>query len=161
MLATILDHLGKTVESTLKLQQEVLRSWTVSLAPFGFRLPGLAPTGTPTRGATPIAAWLGQPEVARRMWAEIATEMLHRHRETLDEQYRAGIRTIGDALRVAEARDFEQLRRLSEELRRRNSETFRTAVASQIRDVQAVMEKWYGAALEGATGSPGSSPIER
>ena len=72
--------------------------------------------------------------------------MLKRHQETLDEQYRAGIRAIDDAFRVGKARDPEQFRRLSEELWRQNCEVLKTAVASQMHDVQSVMQKWYEAA---------------
>ena len=79
---------------------------------------------------------------------------MHRHQETLDEQYRAGIRALGDAFRLGTAKDPQQFLRSSEELWRRSLDTLATAVASQMRDVLAVMEKWFGAVSEGATGSP-------
>ena len=111
-------------------------------------------TGTSTSAsATSAAAWLEQLSTAQTKWAEAVTDMLKRHQETLDEQCRAGIRAIDDAFRVGEAKDPEQFRRLSEELWRRNFEVFKTAVASQMHDVQAVMQKWYEAAPSAAAGT--------
>ena len=79
--------------------------------------------------------------------------MLKRHQETLDDQYRAGIRAIDDVFRVGKASDPAQIRRLSEELWRRDCEVLKPAVASQMHDVQSVMEKWYEAARMGAAGT--------
>jgi hypothetical protein len=156
MLDTMLENYSKAVESTLRLQQEMLRHWTVQWTPFGSQALGLTSAGTPrSRGATPEAVWPEQFNVAQTKWAETVTEMLHRHQETLDEQYRAGIRALGDASQLGAAKDPEQFRCLCEELWRRSLETLETAVASQMHDVQAVMEKWYEAASLGATGSPG------
>ena len=81
----------------------------------------------------------GAVEQAQRKCAEAVADMLKRHQETLDEEYRAGIRAIDDAFRVGEAKDPAQFQRLSEELWRRNCEVLKTAVASQMHDVQSVM----------------------
>ncbi len=73
--------------------------------------------------------------------AEAVTDMLTKHRETLDAQYRAGIRTIEDAFRVVEAKDPEQFRKLAEELWRQSFESLKTVTETQLRDFQAVAEK--------------------
>ncbi len=170
MVDKILENYSKAVESTLKLQQEMLRNWTMQLSPFGTQVFELPMTGTSTSAsatpaasasatpaasasATPAATWLEQLSTAQRKWAEAVADMLKRHQETLEEQYRAGIRAIDDAFRVGEARDPEQFRRLSEELWRQNCEVLKTAVASQMHDVQSVMQKWYEAARLGAAGT--------
>src|SRR5271157_4029086 len=154
MVDKILENYKKAVESTLRLQQEMLRSWTMQSSPFGTQVPELPKTGTSTSAsAAPAATWLEQLSTAQRKWTEAVADMLKRHQETLDEQYRAGIRAIDDAFRVGEARDPEQFRRLSEELWRQNCEVLKTAVASQMHDVQAVMQKWYEAARSGAAGT--------
>jgi len=155
MLDTMLENYSRAFESILSLQQEMLRYWTVQWPPFGSQALGLTTAGTPSlRTATPMAAWLEHFNVAERKWAETVTDMLRRHQETLDEQYRAGIRSLGDAIRVGEAEDPQEFLRSSEELWRRSLDTFATAVASQMHDVRAVMERWFGVASEGATGSP-------
>ena len=170
MVDKILENYSKAVESTLKLQQEMLRNWTMQLSTFGTQVFELPMTGTSTSASatpaasasatpaasateTPAAAWLEQLSTAQRKWAEVVADMLKRHQETLDEEYRAGIRAIDDAFRVGEARSPEQFQRLSEELWRRNCEVLKTAVASQMHEVQSVMQKWYEAARLGAAGT--------
>jgi len=154
MVDMILENYSKAVESTLRLQQEMLRNWTMQWSPFGTPVSELPLTGTSTSASdTPAAARLEQLSTAQRKWAEAVTDMLKRHEETLDEQYRAGIRAIDDAFRVGEARNPEQFQRLSEELWRRNCEVLNTAVASQMHDIQSVMQKWYEAARLGAAGT--------
>src|SRR5271157_5138025 len=154
MVNMILENYSKAVESTLRLQQEMLRHWTMQWSPFGTQVSELPLTGTSTSvSETPATAWLEQLSTAQRKWAEAVADMLKRHQETLDEQYRAGIRAIDDEFRVGEARDPEQFRRLNEELWRRNCEVLKTAVASQMHDVQSVMQKWYEAARLGAAGT--------
>jgi hypothetical protein len=162
MVDKILENYSKVVESTLRLQQEMLRNWTTQWSPFGTPVFELPLTGTSTSAsaapaastsAAPAATWLEQLSTAQRKSAEAVTDMLKRHQETLDEQYRAGIRAIDDACRVGEARDPEQFRRLSEELWRRNCEVLNAAVASQMHDIQSVMQKAYEAARLGAAGT--------
>ena len=146
MFDTILDNYSKAVESTLRLQQEMLRNWT-TLSSLQTQVSELQLTGESTpAGATP-AARLGrglaeQLNVAQERWVETVSDLLNRHRETLDEQYRTGIRAIEDAIRVGTAKDPEQFRSLSEEFWWRSFETLWTAVASQVNDVQVLMQKW-------------------
>jgi hypothetical protein len=148
---TILENYSKAVESTLRLQQEMLRNWTRQWSPLGGQVSGLPSTETSSSAdTTPQASWLEQLRTAQKNWAEAVSDLLHRHQETLEEQYRAGIRAIDDAFRVSEAKDPEQFRHLSEELWRRNIEVLNTAVASQMHDVQLVMQKLFDAALVGA-----------
>ena len=156
MVDKILENYSKAAESTLRLQQEMLRNWTMQWSPFGAQLfePPLTKSTTAASAAPAAAAtWLEQLSTAQRKWTEAVADMLKRHQETLDEQYRAGIRAIDDAFRVGEAKDPEQFRRFSEELWRRNCEVLKTAVASQMHDLQSVMQKWYEAARLAAAGT--------
>jgi hypothetical protein len=170
MVDKILENYSKAVESTLKLQQEMLRNWTMQWSTFGTQVFELPMTGTSTSASatpaasasatpaasateTPAAAWLEQLSTAQRKCVEAVADMLKRHQETLDEEYRAGIRAIDDAFRVGEAKNPEQFQRMSEELWRRNCEILKTAVVSQMHDVQSVMQKWYEAACLGAAGT--------
>src|SRR5512147_1657459 len=128
MFEQILDTYRKAAESTLKLQQEMLRSWTQQ---------------EPQTFALPTSGTVGAEEVhtAQKKWAETITDMLNKHRETLDAQYRAGIRTIEDAFRVAEAKDPEQFRKLTEELLRQTFDSMKTVIESQMLDLQTVTQK--------------------
>ena len=78
--------------------------------------------------------------------------MLNKHRESLDAQYKAGIKTIEEAFKVGEAKDpaavppshrgaLEAQLRVPQD-RRRGTD----------RDVQAAMEKFYEVASKNATG---------
>jgi len=137
MFEQILDTYRKAAESTMKVQQEMLRSWTQQ---------GSQTFALPTPGV------VGAEEVhtAQKKWTETITDMLNKHRESLDAQYRAGIRTIEDAFRVAEAKDPEQFRKLTEELLRHSFECLKTVAEAQMRDLQAAMQKGIETASKGA-----------
>jgi hypothetical protein len=139
MFDQILENYRKAAESTLQFQQLMLRNWTTQW-PQAFGV------------VNPAAAWTDQFHAAQRKWAETVTEMLNKHRETLDAQYRAGIRTIEDAFRVFEAKDPEQFRKLTEELWRQCFECLRQVGEAQTQDVQAAMQKWFEFASQGAAG---------
>jgi hypothetical protein len=150
MFDMILENYRKAAESTMKLQQDMLRNWAMQWPQvFGAQMFGLPSSGA----STPGGAWLEQSSAAQKKWAESVTEMLKRYRETLDAQYKAGIRTIEDAFRVGEAKDPQQLRRLTEELWRRSFECLNAVVESQMRDVQGAMQEWYEVVSKGATGT--------
>jgi hypothetical protein len=144
MLDMIQENFRKAAESTMRLQQEMIRNWSTQwLQMFGSQVFG---------GQMPGSGLAEQVTSAQRKWAETVTEMLNKHRETLDAQYKAGIRTIEDAFRVAEAKDPQQFRRLTEELWRQSFECLRTVVESQMRDVQSAMQKFYEVASKSTPG---------
>jgi hypothetical protein len=154
MFDMILENYRKATESAMKLQQDMLRNMTMqSPQMFGSQTFGLPFMGGPASGsAMPGAAWLEQLSDAQKKWSETVTEMLNKHRESLDAQYKAGIRTIEDAFKVGEAKDPQQFRRLTEELWKHSFECLKTMAESQTRDVQAAMQKWYEVASKGAAG---------
>ena len=151
MFDVILENYRKAAESTMKLQQDMLRSWTGQVwggESFGF--PWMA--GPLSGAALPGGALVEQWSAAQKKWGETVTEMLNKHRESLDAQYRAGIKTIEDAFKVGEARDPQQFRRLTEELWKQSFECLKTVAESQVRDVQTAMQKWYDTASRTASG---------
>ena len=157
MFDMILENYRKATESTMKLQQDVLRTWTMQLPQmFGPQTFGLPFMGGPASGSAgssmPGAAWLGQLSDAQKKWGETVTNMLNKHRESLDAQYKAGIRTIEEAFKVGEAKDPQQFRRLTEELWKHSFECLKTVAEAQTRDVQAAMQKFYEVASKSASG---------
>lgn len=141
MFEQILDNYRKAAESTMQFQQTMMRNWTSQWP----QMPGL---GLPNPGA----AWMEQVHAAQRKWGETVVGMLDKHRETLDAQYRAGIRIIDDAFRTGEAKDPEQFRRLTEELWRHSFEALKSVTEDQIRECQSVMKKWFDLVSQGANG---------
>jgi hypothetical protein len=150
----VLDNLRKATESTMKLQQDVLRNWTMQwLQMFGsqaFGLPFLGGQPPASGSAMPGAAWLEKLSDAQKKWGETVTDMLNKHREWLDAQYKAGIRTIEEAFKVGEAKDPQQFRRLTEELWKHSFECLKAVAEAETRDVQAAMEKFYEVASKSA-----------
>ena len=67
----VLDNLRKATESTMKLQQDVLRNWTMQWPQmFGSQAFGLPFLGGPASGsAMPEAAWLEKFGEAQNKWA--------------------------------------------------------------------------------------------
>jgi hypothetical protein len=139
MFDQILDNFRKATEATLQFQQMMLRS-------VGQQWPLTFPAPLATNGASIPE----QIHKAQKQLADTITDMLNKHRETLDAQYRAGIRTIEEAFRVGEAKDPEQFRKLTEELWRHSYECLKTLAESQMRDLQGVMQKWFDLASHGA-----------
>jgi hypothetical protein len=132
MFDEILDNYRKATEATLQFQQMMLRSCGQQWPPtFGVPIP------------TDVGSWPEQFHKAQKKLGETITDMLNKHRETLDGQYRAGIRLIEDAFRTGEAKDPEQFRRLMEELWRHSFEALKSVTEDQIRECQSVMKKWF------------------
>jgi hypothetical protein len=133
MFDQVMDNYRKAVESTMQLQRELLRQWTgpwpMVPGAEGFKLPGF-----------------DEADGLRKKYGQGLTEMLNRHRESLDAQYKAGIKTIEEAFRLNEAKDPQQLRKLVEELWRQSFDCLKTVVETQMKDVQAATEKWLDTA---------------
>ena len=139
MFDQILENYRKATEATLQFQQMMLRGWGQQWPPsFGMPFP------------TELGSFPEQYSKAQKKLGETITDMLNKHRETLDAQYRAGIRAIEDAFRVGEAKDPEQVRKLVEELWRHSYECLKSLAESQMRDTQTVMQKWFDLASQGA-----------
>jgi hypothetical protein len=137
MFDQILENYRRATESSMLFQQMMLRNWTEQWPQvFGV---------TPPKASLPEQAYSIQKKVG-----ETITQMLNKHRETLDAQYRAGITAIEDAFHVAEAKDPQQFRKLAEELWRHSYECLKSLAEAQMRDLQTVMQKWFELASEGA-----------
>jgi len=140
MFDQILETYRRATESTMQLQQSMLRSWIQQQWPSMYGLPNLA---------NPGAAWIEQAQTVQKKWSESVTGMLNRHREMLDAQYKAGVKTIEEAFKVGEAKDPEQFRRLTEELWKHSMEALKTVTEDQTREFQSAMTKWLELVSQG------------
>jgi len=129
MLDQVLDNFRKASETTMQMQQEMLKKWM-----------GQWPTANPS---TPGAAWVEQAQSFQKRWLESVTEVMNKHREKLDSQYKAGIAAIEDAFRATEAKSPEEYRRMTEELWKKSFESLKGSAESQIHDFQMAIEKWF------------------
>ena len=148
MFDQMTETFRKATESTLQLQQEMFRNWTSQWS----QAAGVAVPGTSAAtGVATGAAWMEQVHAFQKAWSNQVTDLMNRHRDALDTQYREGIRTIEDAFRVGEAKDPEQFRRLTEQLWRQSFDALRSMSEAQTRDFQAAAEKWFESASKVAT----------
>jgi hypothetical protein len=131
MIDQVFDNFRKASESTLQMQQELFKQWTSQWS-------GAAPTpaGTP-------AALAEQAHSFQKRWLETVTELMNKHRESLDAQYKAGIKAIEESFKVAEAKTPDDYRRLTEDLWRKGFESLKSSTESQIRDFQSAVQKWF------------------
>jgi len=145
MFDQVLDNFRKASESTIQLQQEMFRQWTRHWA----QATGVSKTATATF-ADP-GAWAEQFREFQKYWAKSVTDLLKKHKDTLDAQYESGVKTIEDAFRVADAKDPAQYRRLTEELWRHSFDCLKTVVEDQLREFQTMSETFSEAASKGFT----------
>jgi hypothetical protein len=95
MFDQVFDHFRKATQTTMQAQQDLFRQW-MSQWPT-FQMAPQAPSGRVSE----------QARFDQKQWAEHVPSLMMRHCEALDALYRAGIKTIEDALRTTEARSPE------------------------------------------------------
>lgn len=137
MYDQILDTYRRAAESTMQLQQTMLRDWTQQM------FPQLMPF------TNPGAALVEQVHSAQKKFSETVTGMLNKHREMLDSQYKAGIKAIEDAFKLGEAKDPEHFRKLTEELWKHSFEALKTVTEEQTKEFQGVLQKWAEVVTKG------------
>jgi hypothetical protein len=130
MFNQVFDSFRRATETTLQAQQDLFQQWMSQWPMF----PGAPAEST---GATSE-----QVRNLKAQWTESVTALLTKHCESLDAQYRAGIKTIEGALRTTDAKSPEEFRRLTEELWTKSFEVLKQTIENQIRDFQAAVEKW-------------------
>jgi hypothetical protein len=134
MFDLVFESLKKATDTTLRMQQEMYEKW-VSL------WPGMRPT--PAAFAEPAAKF-------QKKWAEFYEEVLKKQRETLDTQFKAGLKNIEDAFRLAEIKGPEELRAKTAELWQKIFETLRQSAEAQLRDFQTITARWAELVTKGA-----------
>jgi hypothetical protein len=174
MFDQVLETFRKATESTLQMQQQMYRQWTqqwmqvpwlqgmpsMPSMPWMSGMPsmpwmsGMAGMpwmqGMPGLSSTPAGPWLEQLQAVQKQAAAAVTDMLKKHRDTLDTQYATGIRTIEEAFRLGQAKDPDQLRRLTEELWKQSFDCLRTVSESQTKEFQGAVETWFENVSKGA-----------
>lgn len=134
MFEQLLDDFRRATESTMRLQQQMLDYWT--------RQWGQMPAPGSPAAQTP---WSDQFQAFQKQWSASVLDLLKKHRETLDAQYDAGLRTIEDAFKLGEARDPDQLRRLTESLWRHSFDALKTVAEEQVKELETAGRKWIQA----------------
>lgn len=112
----LFDSFRKASESSLQMQQEILKHWTERL------------TGSPSQA--PIGSSEASQRIQKR-WLALGIELLNKHRASLDSTYAAGIKLIEQSFGAAEAKSPEEYRRLTEDLWRKLFDTYKNQAEAQ------------------------------
>jgi hypothetical protein len=126
MFDQLVDGIRKASESSLHMQQEMLRNLTRVLL-------SSAPAGG---GGTS-----GDNKAAQKRWLELGIETLHKHREALDSTYKSGIQIIEKTLHLAEVKSGEDYKKVAEDLSRTLFDLQKEQAENQLRDFQTLFEK--------------------
>ena len=134
MFELVFDTLKRTTEMSLQMQQDALKKWVA-------HWPG-APAGTATVSE--------QTQKVQKKWAEFYEEALKKQREVIEAQFKAGLKYIEDAFRLAESKDPAELRAKTIELWQKVFETMRQSYEAQIHDLQSIASHWTEVVTKGA-----------
>src|SRR5262249_50565090 len=123
MFDQVYQNLHKAVEANPQMQQELFKKWA-----------GMWPVmpGTP---ADKVQEFQGK-------WAGSVAETGKRQKELMEAQFKAGVENVEKAFRLGEAKTPEELKARTLELWKKCFDSLRLAYESQLKDTQALLEKW-------------------
>jgi hypothetical protein len=128
------DSLRKTAEANVEMQQELFRQW-------GTNWPGFPQSQN---------AWVERVQKFQKDWAKTVKELLSKHREILDEQYRMGLESLDEAFRVLQSSDPEDYAKRCEALCKKSLEVMREAGELQVKETQEALSKLIGLTVKSA-----------
>jgi hypothetical protein len=121
------ESFRKASVSSLQMQQEMFKQWT-------------------QQWPWPMSATGGSVDWAQRLqsrWVEFTSEMLTRHRESLDTMYKLAMQMLEQSSRLSESKSPEEYTRGMDEVRTKMFETFKEQSDAQMREFQKTAEKWF------------------
>jgi hypothetical protein len=139
MLDALCESFRKASESSLQIQQDVVKHWAQQWQ---------ATASTATAAAP--AEW---SRTVQQRWLEVTLDLMNQHREAIDSAYRSGIQIVEQAFRISEAKSSEDYRRMAEDLWRKLFEVFKGQSEIQFRDFQTLAEKSFAAIHQNHTPS--------
>ncbi len=126
MFNVVFDSLKRATEMSLQTQQEAFKKWA-----------GISP-GAPV-GPIVIPQ---QAQAFRQKWAEFFGEALKKQREVIEVQFKAGLKNIEEAFKLAECKEPAELRAKTLELWQKVFEALHQASEAQVRDLQSLAARW-------------------
>ena len=137
----LIESFRKTAEAALSAQKELYQQWQSSW-------PGIVQPQTP---------WLEQFRQSQQTWSNTVLDLVRKHRETLDQQYKAGIEALEGGFSTIQASDPEEFRKRAEELCRKNLDCLKEISEAQISEFQNAMTKWVELFAKGASSETSSA----
>jgi hypothetical protein len=133
----VIQNIRKAAEANLKMQQDFFAQWA-NLWP-----------GLPK----PQYAWIEQAQEFQKKWSETISELAHKHHDVLEAQYQAAVKSLDEALQVAESKDPNEFRKRVEEFYRKTLDCLREVSEAQMGEFQNAVSKWTELVTESA-GTP-------
>jgi hypothetical protein len=128
MFDQLLESFRKASESSLfSQQQQLFKQWLQ-------QWPGAASPNPSLH-----ADW---PQSLQKQWLDSMGELLNRHRELLDANYRKGTQLLEQAARASDSKSPDEYRRLLEDIWRTVSDTLKEQTEAQVRDIQKATQRW-------------------
>lgn len=127
MFEQVLDSFRKATESSVQMQQEMMKKWV-----------GLWPT---TMTAPMFGANFPLQQMQQK-WTDAMTDLVKKQRELLEKSFKLGQENIEKAFKVSEAKTPEEMRAKTVELWQKCMESLRETSESQMREFQTATEKW-------------------
>lgn len=149
MYEQVMENLRKATESSIQMQQEMMRKWTSLMPGMGGESGVGAGVGPGPSAFSPGAA--GNPVFPgsleaftkfQRAWEDAMSDVMQRQRQLVDSHYNAGLQAIHDMFRVGEARSPQEYQEKVLDLYRKSFESLRALSESQLRELKAAAEKW-------------------
>jgi hypothetical protein len=126
MFNQVFENFRQATETTMQLQQEMIKTW-INLWPG-------APVTSPS--------WAEQVHRFQKQSAEAVGDLLKRQRDMIGANYKAGLKNIEKAFQLGEAKTPEELRAKSIELWQNCFEDLGKVYEAQLRGFETVIEKW-------------------
>ena len=121
----------KAAESTLEVQQNLLRQCTVAWpGAWAGQLPKVQPP------------WTEQFQQFCKEWTQATTELTRKNLEVCERQYKAGLEVLESAFRTGEAKDPAEQRQKITELWQKSFECLKELAETQMKSFQTAVEKW-------------------
>jgi hypothetical protein len=127
------ESFRKASVSSMQMQQEMFKQWTQQW-PWPMN---------------PVGGSVDWVQRLQNRWIEFTTELLTRHRESLDTVYKLAIQMFEQTSRLYESKNPEEYSRAVEEVRSRMFESFKEQSDAHLREFQKTAEKWFDLLLKG------------
>jgi gas vesicle protein len=128
MFEQVLESFRKATESSVQMQQEMMRKWV-----------GI----WPTTSMTPPMFGANFPlQQMQQKWTDAMTDLVKKQRELLENSFKLGQENIEKAFKVSEAKTPEEVRAKTVELWQKCMESLRETSESQMREFQSATQKW-------------------
>jgi hypothetical protein len=122
----VFENFRKATESTLQMQQDLVRQWTSFWPAFPKPIPPMAE----------------QFQTFQKEWNQTTAELTRKYLATWERQYKEGVESLEKACQLATAKDSAEFRQKVLELWQKSFDCLKELAQAQTHNFQAAIEKW-------------------